>query len=63
MSRIAAAKVVLTVFLIGAAIVLMVAALLPPRTLKVSGVAPDPLTQRGSLHVHTRRSDGTAHCV
>ena len=31
----------------------MVAALLPPRTLKVSGVAPDPLTQRGSLHVHT----------
>ena len=59
MSRIAAAKVVLTVFLIGAAIALMVAALLPPRTLKVSGVAPDPLTQRGSLHVHTRRSDGT----
>ena len=59
MSRARAAKATLTLLLACAALALLAAALFPPRAIRVTGVAPDPLTVRGSLHVHTARSDGT----
>jgi hypothetical protein len=43
----------------GAAVGLLGWWLLPRRAVAVTGVSSDPLTVRGSLHVHTRRSDGT----
>ena len=59
MSRTRTARFILTLLLACAAVVLVVWALLPRRALMVAGVVPDPLTVRGSLHVHTVRSDGT----
>ena len=58
-SRTRTARFILTLLLACAAVVLVVWALLPRRALMVAGVVPDPLTVRGSLHVHTVRSDGT----
>jgi hypothetical protein len=58
-SRARAAKATLTLLLACAAVALLALALLPARAIRVTGVAPDPLTVRGSLHVHTVRSDGT----
>jgi hypothetical protein len=52
-------RVILTLLLACGAVVVLVSALLPRRALVVAGVAPDPLTVRGSVHVHTLRSDGT----
>jgi hypothetical protein len=40
-------------------VLLLVWGLLPRRALAVAGVSSDPLTVRGSVHVHTLRSDGT----
>ena len=59
MSRTRTARIIVTLLLGCAAVVLLVWAILPQRALVVSGVAPDPLTVRGSVHVHTLRSDGT----
>jgi hypothetical protein len=58
-SRARAAKAVLTLIAVCAALAVLIAGLLPAPTIHVNGVAPDPLTVRGSLHVHTLRSDGT----
>jgi hypothetical protein len=44
--------------LLAALVVAAFVAILPPATLHVSGAAPDANEVRGSLHVHTRRSDG-----
>jgi hypothetical protein len=59
MTRTRTARVVLTLLLGCAAVALLVWALLPRRALVVARVAPDPLTVKGSVHVHTLRSDGT----
>ena len=59
MSRTRTARIIVTLLLGCAGVVLLVWAILPQRALVVSGVAPDPLTVRGSVHVHTLRSDGT----
>ena len=59
MSRTRTARIIVTLLLGCGAVVLLVWAILPQRALVVSGVAPDPLTVRGSVHVHTFRSDGT----
>jgi hypothetical protein len=58
-SRARAARAILVLSLACGAVGLLVVAVLPPRAIDVAGVVPDPLTMRGSLHVHTARSDGT----
>ena len=59
MSRVRTAKIILMLLIACAGIMLGVVALLPAPAIDVTGVASDPLTLRGSLHVHTLRSDGT----
>lgn len=44
--------------LVGAVLAAAVTILLPPRALDLPPGPPDPRLVRGSLHVHTRRSDG-----
>jgi hypothetical protein len=57
--RVRHAKALLTLAAAAVALALGVAVLVPPGSQHVTALAADSRTVRGSLHVHTNRSDGT----
>jgi len=57
--RVRRARALLTFAAVAAALALGVAVLVPPGTQRVPALDADSRTVRGSLHVHTNRSDGT----
>ena len=58
MSRARRVRIVFTLLFATAAAALLVFALLPARAIHITGIPHDPLMLRGSVHVHTVRSDG-----